>query len=181
MHQNTPNLNSNIYFEQLGLRGGRGGGANSPIWFFEEFKVFFQPNSPIWFFEEFKGFFNQIRHSGSFFFFFFFWGGGPTQSKFVLSRKSSFCCCSQNHPKCHFSERKKTYFWVVLGIFHFNWAFLSQNLGCNPVLIFWHIWYGMPRRTNSAIFFNIVQKSVDPPPTFWTFMLQFLTDFLKSA
>ena len=38
MHQNTPNLNSNIYFEPLGLWGG---GPNSPIWFFEEFKGFF--------------------------------------------------------------------------------------------------------------------------------------------
>ena len=39
MHQNAPNLNSNIYFEPLGLWGGRG--PNSPIWFFEEFKGFF--------------------------------------------------------------------------------------------------------------------------------------------
>ena len=38
MHQNNPNLNSNIYFEPLVLLGG---GPNRPIWFFEEFKGFF--------------------------------------------------------------------------------------------------------------------------------------------
>ena len=39
---------------------------------------------------------------------------------------------------------------------------------------------GKPSFANSAVFFNIVQTSYDPPPSFWTCMLQiFLKDSQK--
>ena len=37
---------------------------------------------------------------------------------------------------------------------------------------------GKPSNTNSAVVLNIVQTTLDPPPSFWTCMLQiFLTNF----
>ena len=43
MHQNTPNLNSNIYFEPPRLLGGALGGPNLDL----SFVVFFAPNQKV--------------------------------------------------------------------------------------------------------------------------------------